>query len=197
MADHQVLPRCQDRGRTPDRCVTDQRYQSGPVRTGPCSNRCEPVCAGRDDELVEVLKQQLTHERDARKAMEEKNRELISMYHEISMASTRFGIEIGKGMQEQGKARQIGADGKTRSNRPHGAPPVFREMPGETSKPRLNLQPKARQTSIRMGITRSRKKRIVRYNRVHGKFRLSKPVGTISRVRHFSSSPGFTIVHHP
>ncbi len=39
------------------------------------------------------------HDREARKATEKKNRVLITMYHEISMASTQFGIEIGKGMQ--------------------------------------------------------------------------------------------------
>ena len=63
-----------------------------------------PSAPVRDDELVEVLKQQLVHERDSRKATEEKNRELIGMYHEIAMASTQFGIEIGKGMQEQGQS---------------------------------------------------------------------------------------------
>lgn len=72
------------------------RSERVPLQTG--TNPSVPV---RDDELVEVLKQQLVHERDARKAAEEKNRELITMYHEISMASTQFGIEIGRGMQEQ------------------------------------------------------------------------------------------------
>ncbi len=95
------------------------RSERVPVQTG--SN---PSAAVRDDELVEILKQQLVHERDARKATEEKNRELITMYHEISMASTQFGIEIGRGMQEQGKARQLGADGEPGSDRPQGTPVV-------------------------------------------------------------------------
>ena len=98
-----------------------------------CSNQFEPLrTVVRDDELVEVLKQQLVHERDARKATEEKNRELITMYHEISMASTQFGIEIGKGMQEQGKARQLGADGEPGSDRSQGTAPVVRTFMAET-----------------------------------------------------------------
>jgi hypothetical protein len=97
--------------------------QSERVRVQTGSN---PSAAVRDDELVEVLKQQLAHERDARKATEEKNRELISMYHEISMASTQLGIEIGKGMQEQGKARQLGGDGEPGSHRSYGKAPVTR-----------------------------------------------------------------------
>jgi hypothetical protein len=103
--------------------------QSGrvPVQTG--SN---PSAAVRDDEVVEILKQQLVHEREARKATEEKNRDLITMYHEISMASTQFGIEIGKGMQEQGKARQLGADGDPGSDGPQGAAPVVRTISAET-----------------------------------------------------------------
>ena len=64
-----------------------------------------------------MLKQQLAHEREARQATEEKNRDLITMYHEISLASTQLGIEIGKGMQEQGKARQLGRDSEPGSNR--------------------------------------------------------------------------------
>jgi hypothetical protein len=66
-----------------------------PVPTG--ANPSTPV---RDDELVEVLKQQLLHEREGRRATEEKNRELIKMYHEIALASTQFGIEIGKGSRQ-------------------------------------------------------------------------------------------------
>ncbi len=83
-----------------------------PVQTG--TNPSAPV---RDDELVEVLKQQLEHERDARKVSEQQNRDLIQLYHEIALASTQVGIEIGKGMQEQGKARQLGEDDKTDPNR--------------------------------------------------------------------------------
>ena len=97
------------------------RSERVPGQTG--ANPSAPV---RDDELVEVLKQQLVHERNARKATEEKNRELITMYHEISMASTQFGIEIGKGMQEQGKARRLGAEAAPGSNRSQSASPVVR-----------------------------------------------------------------------
>ncbi len=103
------------------------RSERVPVQTG--SN---PSAAVRDDELVEILKQQLVHERDARKATEEKNRELITMYHEISMASTQFGIEIGRGMQEQGKARQLGADGEPGSDLPQGTAPVVKAILTET-----------------------------------------------------------------
>ncbi len=103
------------------------RSERVPVQTG--ANPSAPV---RDDELIEVLKQQLVHERDARKATEEKNRELITMYHEISMASTQFGIEIGKGMQEQGRARQLGADGEPGSDRSQGAAPVVRTFMAKT-----------------------------------------------------------------
>ena len=103
--------------------------RSEPVRPRTGTNPSAPV---RDDELVEVLKQQLVHERDARKATEEKNRELITMYHEISMASTQFGIEIGKGMQEQGKARQLGADGEPGSDRAQGTAPGVRTIMAES-----------------------------------------------------------------
>lgn len=78
-------------------------FEPVPPQTG--ANQSVPV---RDDELVEVLKEQLSHEREARKTAEDKNGELLTMYHEISVASTKVGIEIGKGMQEQGKARQLG-----------------------------------------------------------------------------------------
>ncbi len=77
-----------------------------------------PFAPVRDDELVEVLKQQLDHEREARKVSEQQNRELIRMYHEIALASTHVGIEIGKGMQEQGKARQLGGDDEPAPIRP-------------------------------------------------------------------------------
>ena len=103
------------------------RSERIPFQTGS-----DPSAAVRDDELVEILKQQLVHERDARKATEEKNRELITMYHEISMASTQFGIEIGRGMQEQGKARQLGADGEPGSDRPQGTAPVVKAILTET-----------------------------------------------------------------
>ena len=93
----------------------------GSVRTG--SNPSAPV---RDDELVKVLKQQLVHERDVRKATEENYGDLVKMYHEISMASTQVGIEIGKGMQEQGRARQLEGDGEPGSNRSQGSDPVVR-----------------------------------------------------------------------
>ncbi len=103
--------------------------RSAPVLPQTGTNPSAPV---RDDELVEVLKQQLVHEREARKATEEKNGELIGMYHEIAMASTQFGIEIGKGMQEQGKARQLGVDGEPGSNRAPGAAPTVRTFPQTT-----------------------------------------------------------------
>jgi hypothetical protein len=103
--------------------------RSAPVRPQTGTN---PSATVRDDELVEVLKQQLGHERDARKATEEKNKDLIRMYHEISMASTQFGIEIGKGMQEQGKARQLGADGEPDPDRSQGAAPTVRTFIAET-----------------------------------------------------------------
>ncbi len=91
-----------------------------------------PSAAVRDDELVAILKQQLVHERGARKVTEEKHRELITMYHEISMASTQFGIEIGKGMQEQGKARQLGADGEPGSDRSQSTAPVVKTVMAKT-----------------------------------------------------------------
>ena len=37
----------------------------------------------------------------------ERNRELFDKYHEISLASTQMGIEIGKGMQEQARTRRL------------------------------------------------------------------------------------------
>ncbi len=80
---------------------------SNPSASVPDQTRPNPSAPVRDDELVEVLKQQLDHEREARKLSEQQNRDLISMYHEIAMASTQVGIEIGKGMQEQGKARRL------------------------------------------------------------------------------------------
>jgi hypothetical protein len=102
------------------------RSEPVPGQTGP--NPSAPV---RDDELVEMLKQQLGHERDSRNATEEKNRELISMYHQISMASTQVGIEIGKGMQEQGKARQLVVDGEPGSNRSPNVEPLVRTVTPE------------------------------------------------------------------
>jgi len=74
------------------------------VRTDTGSNPSAPV---RDDALVEMLKEQLTHEREARTAAESKNRELIDKYHEISLASAQMGVEIGKGMQEQARTRRL------------------------------------------------------------------------------------------
>ena len=47
------------------------------------------------------------------------------------MASIQFGVEIGKGMQEQGKARQPGADGEPGSNRPRNAAPIVRTFTSE------------------------------------------------------------------
>lgn len=67
--------------------------------------------------LIEVLKEQLTHERDARTAAEAKNRELIDKYHEISLASAQMGVEIGKGMQEQARARRLAVQSESDSGR--------------------------------------------------------------------------------
>jgi len=97
----------------------------------PGQTSANPSAPVRDDELVDVLKQQLAHEREARKASEEKNRDLITMYHEIALASTQVGIEIGRGMQEQGKARQLGGDDEPGSNRAEGMPTRFRTVSPE------------------------------------------------------------------
>jgi hypothetical protein len=110
-----------------ERETRSNRSEPDPVRTG--TNPSAPV---RDDELVKVLNQQLIHERESRRATEEKNRELIRMYHEISIASTQVGIEIGKGMQEQGKARQLGAEDKPGSNPSRDTASVVRTYPPET-----------------------------------------------------------------
>ncbi len=53
------------------------------------------------------------------------------MCHESAMASIQFGLEIGKGMQEQGKARQLGVDGELGSNRPRSAAPIVRTFTSE------------------------------------------------------------------
>lgn len=83
-------------------------------RTDTSVNPSVPV---RDDALVEVLKEQLAHERDARTASEAKNRELIDKYHEISLASAQMGVEIGKGMQEQARARRLAVQSESDSGR--------------------------------------------------------------------------------
>ena len=88
------------------------RSEQGPVQTS--ANPSVPV---RDDALVEVLKEQLAHERDARMAAEAKSRELIDKYHEISLASARMGIEIGKGMQEQARTRRLVVRSESASGR--------------------------------------------------------------------------------
>jgi hypothetical protein len=88
---------------------------SGQVRTDTGANPSAPV---RDDALVEVLKEQLAHERDARNAAEAKNRELIDKYHEISLASAQMGMEIGKGMQEQARARRLAVVSESNTSRP-------------------------------------------------------------------------------
>ena len=102
--------------------------QSERVSSQTSTNPSEPV---RDDELVDVLKEQLTYEREARKAAEEKNGELLTMYHEISIASTKVGIEIGKGMQEQGKARQLGSGVEPGSNHSQDSAPSTRPIDAE------------------------------------------------------------------
>jgi hypothetical protein len=87
---------------------------SGQDRTGPDAHPSEPV---RDDALVEFLREQLVHEREARTAAEAKTRELIDKYHEISLASTRMGIEIGKGMQEQARVRRLAVRNETEAGK--------------------------------------------------------------------------------
>jgi hypothetical protein len=109
-----------------------QETGSNPSEAVPVQTGANPSAPARDDELVEVLREQLGHERSARKAAEDKNTDLIRMYHEISMASTQLGIEIGKGMQEQGKARQLGREGDTGSSRSHDVAPVAITVTPET-----------------------------------------------------------------
>lgn len=91
--------------------------RANPSERGRGETGTNPSGPVRDDELVEVLKDQIAHERDARRAAEDKNRELIGMYHEISLASTRMGIEIGKGMQEQARTRRLAVRSETGSGR--------------------------------------------------------------------------------
>ena len=94
-------------------------HETGPNRSEPIPSQTgtNPSASVRDDELVEVLKDQLIHEREARSAAEDKNQALIGMYHEISIASAQMGIEIGKGMQEQASLRRLAVLGETDSNR--------------------------------------------------------------------------------
>ncbi len=110
------------------------RSEPVPPQTG--ANPSERV---RDDELVEVLKDQLVHERDARRTVEEKNKTLLGMYHEISLASTQMGIEIGKGSQEQAKAHRIGVGNEPGTNQSAGtqAPPRIHEF-DQTEGPRAD-----------------------------------------------------------
>ncbi len=53
------------------------------------------------------------------------------MGHEIAMTSMQFGIEIGKGIREQGKAPQLPVDGELDSNRPRSAAPIVRTFTPE------------------------------------------------------------------
>ncbi len=85
------------------------------MRTKTRPNRSEPV---RDDALVAVLEQQLAHERKTRLAAEARNRELFDKYHEISLASTQMGIEIGKGLQEQARARRLAVRSESTGSNP-------------------------------------------------------------------------------
>ena len=94
--------------------VATSTNQSEQVRTDTSANPSGPV---RDDALVEVLKEQLTHEREARLAAGTKNRDLIDKYHEISLASAQMGIEIGKGMQEQARLRRLAVRSESGSGR--------------------------------------------------------------------------------
>jgi hypothetical protein len=96
-----------------------QRPGANLSERGRADTGANPSVPVRDDALVEVLKEQLAHERAARAAAEAKSRELINKYHEISLASARMGIEIGKGMQEQARARRLAVRsdaGSARSN---------------------------------------------------------------------------------
>jgi len=90
---------------------------ANPSEGGRADTGANPFAPVRDDALVVVLKEQLAHERAARTAAETKNRELFDKYHEISLASTRMGIEIGKGMQEQARARRLAVRSETGSGR--------------------------------------------------------------------------------
>jgi hypothetical protein len=113
-----------------DASLSQETGSNGSERV-PVQTSTNPSVPVRDDELVEVLREQPGHERSARKAVEDKNADLIRMYHEISMASTQLGIEIGKGMQEQGKARQLGREGDPGSNRSGDAASIARTVPLE------------------------------------------------------------------
>ena len=106
----------------------------------PGQTGANPSIQVRDDDLVEMLKQQLDHERNARKAIEDQNRDLIRMYHEISMASTQLGIEISKGMQEQGKARQLESERNSSQSHDIAAPArtVAPEAPDQSPAPVAN-----------------------------------------------------------
>lgn len=87
----------------------------GQARTDTDANPSAPV---RDDAIIEVLKEQLAHERDARTAAEAKTGELIDKYHEISLASAQMGIEIGRGMQEQARIRRLAVQSERAPDRP-------------------------------------------------------------------------------
>ena len=91
---------------------------SNPPGQGQTVTRANLSGPARDDALVDMLKEQLAHEREARKAAEAKNRELIDKYHEISLASAQMGMEIGKGMQEQARARRLAVVSETDTTRP-------------------------------------------------------------------------------
>lgn len=90
---------------------------TNPSEQGRTNTGANPTVPVRDDALVEVLQEQLAHERDARTAAEAKNKELIDKYHEISLASAQMGIEIGKGMQEQARARRLAIHSESDSQR--------------------------------------------------------------------------------
>jgi hypothetical protein len=96
--------------------VSEERLIDASLTKETAATRFEPVRPdtsadpsgpARNDALVTLLREQLTHERKARTTAEEKNRELIDNYHEISLASAQMGIEIGKGLQIQASTRRL------------------------------------------------------------------------------------------
>ena len=114
---------------------------TGPDRSGQglVPTGANPSVPARDDALVEVLKEQLAHERDARMAAETKSRELIDKYHEISLASAQMGIEIGKGMQEQARTRRLAVRSESASGRSFEISTGSRILEaGLTDEPRLD-----------------------------------------------------------
>jgi hypothetical protein len=127
-----------------DARIAEERLIDASLTRGTGANRSEPVQSQtgadgfaplRDDELVQVLKEQLVHERETRKTAERKTGELLAMYHEIALASTQFGIEIAKGMQEQGRARRLGEVSEAGARASDDVQPGERIVDAETEIP--------------------------------------------------------------